>query len=100
MAVEVVESTGSAATQVSAGQILAPEVSLLNFRYFDGMAWLESWDSDASGRVPRAVEIMIAFQPAKRKSPLFGNALSHSMDSFRTVILIPISDPYPPEFVQ
>ncbi len=43
--------------------VIAPEVVKLQFRYFDGTAWVYDWDSDARQGLPLAVEIMLAFQP-------------------------------------
>lgn len=40
--------------------LMSPEVQLIEFRYFDGSTWQESWDSGAAGRLPRAVAIAIA----------------------------------------
>lgn len=100
MAVETLEANGGMGTQVSSTQMLAPEVSAFRVRYFDGRVWSESWDTDSMGRIPRAVEISIGFAPPKRKPPIFSAPVSRSMDSFRTVILIPVSDPYPQDFVQ
>jgi hypothetical protein len=96
MAVEAVEANGGVATQISNGQMLAPEVSALTFRYFDGRVWSTEWDSETNGRIPRAVEIQIVFAQPVRKKSFF----SHSMDAFRTVILIPVSDPFPAEFLE
>ena len=100
MAVEMVEANGGMATQMSAVQVVAPEVSALQFRYFDGRMWYNTWDSDSVGRIPRAVEVQIAFPPPRHKAPIFNIAVSRSMDTFRTVILIPVSDPFPKEFLQ
>ena len=100
MAVEALESTGGAANQISNVQYLCPEVIGLNFRYFDGQVWSESWDSDATGRIPRAVELMVKLSPPKAKPALFNVATSRSMEIFRTVVLIPISDPFPKEFLE
>ena len=99
MAVEMVEAKGSSATQISSVQMLAPEVAAFRIRYFDGRIWSTAWDSEKSGRIPRAVEVSIAFLPPRRKPALFNAGVSRSMDSFRTVILIPVSDPYPKEFL-
>ncbi|MCA9022665.1 MAG: prepilin-type N-terminal cleavage/methylation domain-containing protein, partial [Planctomycetaceae bacterium] len=43
-------------------QLLAPEISSLQFQYFDGTDWLEAWDSIEYGTVPQAVKVTIAFQ--------------------------------------
>lgn len=100
MAVETMEASGGVGTQISSMQMLAPEVSAFRVRYFDGRTWSEAWDTDTMGRIPRAVEISIGFAPPKKKPPIFSAPVSRSMDSFRTVILIPVSDPYPQDFVQ
>jgi type II secretory pathway pseudopilin PulG len=42
---------------------MSPEVVRLEFRYFDGVEWLSSWDSEAAGRLPSAVEIVLSLQP-------------------------------------
>ena len=42
---------------------VAPEVAGLEFRYYDGVDWLSSWDSEADGRLPVAVEIVAAIRP-------------------------------------
>lgn len=40
-------------------QVLAPEVTSLSFRYFDGFEWTDSWDSRAMERLPNAVEVTL-----------------------------------------
>lgn len=40
-------------------QVLAPEVTSLSFRYFDGFEWTDSWDSSAMERLPNAVEVTL-----------------------------------------
>lgn len=100
MAVEVIEAGGSAATQISSIQSVAPEVTALMFRYFDGRVWSETWDSDTMARIPRAVEVTFAFPPPRRKPAIFGGGSSQSSNLFRTVILIPVSDPFPKEFAE
>ena len=99
MAVEVLESSGGSANQISSVQTLAPEIAAFRARYFDGRIWSDSWDSDTMGRIPRAIEISIAFAPPKRKPSLLSAPFSRTMDSFRTVVLIPVSDPYPKDFL-
>jgi prepilin-type N-terminal cleavage/methylation domain-containing protein len=97
LAVEMVEANGSSALQISGGQVLAPEVAAIRFRYLDAGVWYEVWDSETSGRLPRAVEVTIGFPPPRRKPPMFNVPVSHSTDTVRTVILIPVSDPFPKE---
>ena len=44
---------------------LAVEVSAIEFLYFDGFEWLDSWDSDQQGGLPPAVQISLALTPEK-----------------------------------
>jgi len=101
MATQLVEEKGGSATSLSGAQALAPEVSSLQFRYFDGKAWYPAWDSEEAGRLPRAIEITLAFAPPKvQLGAALNVAVSASANQFRTVVMIPIADPLPEEFVQ
>jgi hypothetical protein len=40
-------------------KILAPEIAAINFRYFDGIEWLLTWDGRTTGTLPQAVEITL-----------------------------------------
>jgi hypothetical protein len=40
-----------------------PEVTRLQFHYFDGASWLGYWDSEQAGRLPVAIEIVFDLQP-------------------------------------
>jgi hypothetical protein len=44
-------------------QLIAPEVRALEFRYFDGQQWQESWNTELQGGIPLAVEISIVLVP-------------------------------------
>ena len=98
--VQTIEEKGGGAAMASKSQALAPEVSALAFRYFDGTHWQTVWDSVSNGYLPRAVEVSIAFTPPKNAGgPLANVTVSSSTNQFRTVILVPVSDPLPPELV-
>jgi prepilin-type N-terminal cleavage/methylation domain-containing protein len=65
---EVTDDTGAAVAALvdDPGQVLAPEVKTLQFRYFDGTNWLEYWDGTLPGPdgvtpqgPPRAVEVTV-----------------------------------------
>jgi type II secretory pathway pseudopilin PulG len=47
---------------------IAPEVVAIEFLYFDGTEWVESWDSEELGGLPVAVQISLAFAPADEES--------------------------------
>jgi len=94
-----IEEQGGQSTALSTSQVLAPEVNLLQFRYFDGLAWYTTWDSEQAGRLPRAVEVTLGFAPAASTGPALNVPVSASADQVRSVILLPIADPFPEEFL-
>ncbi|MEK6257741.1 MAG: prepilin-type N-terminal cleavage/methylation domain-containing protein [Planctomycetota bacterium] len=96
--VQSVEEQGGLATQASRSEALAPEVAAIAFRYFDGTAWYEEWDSEVSGYLPRAIEVIIGFSPPTSSGgPLNNVVVSSSANQFRTLIIVPVADPLPPE---
>ena len=98
--VQSVEENGGLAAQASRSQALAPELAAIAFRYFDGTAWYEKWDSAEAGYLPRAIEVIIGFSPPKTSGgPLNNVVVSSSANQFRTVIVVPVADPLPPELV-
>jgi hypothetical protein len=48
-----------------AGDVIAPEITSVQFRYFDGSLWVEEWDSEAYGGLPVAVEITLGITPMR-----------------------------------
>lgn len=50
------------------GELLASEVTALQFQYFDGYSWYPEWNSESMGGLPLAVEITLFMQP--RDTPL------------------------------
>ncbi len=54
------EDVGTLTTADSELEPIAPEVTDLEFLYFDGMEWVESWDSTEMGGLPIAVHVSIA----------------------------------------
>jgi len=55
---------GSLEAADNPGNLLAPEVNYLEFRYWDGTAWYTEWDSEQMGGLPTAIEITIGIDPA------------------------------------
>ena len=43
-------------------ELLAPEVTVVQFLYFDGAEWLTDWDSTAVGGLPRAIRVEMLIQ--------------------------------------
>lgn len=42
---------------------LASEVTAVEFRYHDGTDWLDAWDTDEMGELPKAIEIRLFLSP-------------------------------------
>jgi len=90
----------------ASAEILAPEVSLLQFRYFDGYDWLEEWDSEAMGGLPMAVDVIIAIRDHDLTQALLADgAIDVPVEDdanpvgqvFRRLIRIPTAKPYEEE---
>lgn len=79
-------------------QPIAPEVEAVEFAYFDGSSWTDSWDSDLQGTLPTAVEIRLYVRPAesRRNTAVWtgtsGAGLSTDtgdLRMYRTVVYLP-----------
>ncbi len=58
-ALAAAEAINDLPTLLAAANSLAPEVTDVAFRYFDGAEWVGSWDSSLNGALPRAVEATV-----------------------------------------
>jgi len=84
--------------QVNASVLLAKEVSRLAFRYYDGINWQETWDSNALNEMPKAVEITLTL----RNQEAAGDAFSAEEEdpyampetTHRMVVPIPVAEPF------
>jgi hypothetical protein len=74
------------------GEILAPEVQSIGFRYFDGADWRDAWDSTARGHLPRALEVVLRFEPLRSRA--VNPREDRPAVEQRTVIAVPLSEPY------
>ena len=89
------EATGLLAERA---EILSDQVTLLEFRYFDGIEWLESWDSDVMEGLPAAVEISIGFAPVTGNANSLGSQQPSTVENqtgeiTRCVIEMPLYAP-------
>ncbi|WP_417375065.1 hypothetical protein [Gimesia maris] len=88
---------GSADVQVLAqqSQLLAAEISSLQFQYFDGTDWLEVWDSIEYGTVPQAIKVTIGFQNENIEGleNIANNKINGNENSFSMVIALPLALP-------
>lgn len=97
--VQQVADTGGGVDQLAQGaSVLAPEVTEIQFRYFDGVSWVESWDSVAMNSLPKAVEVTLWIDPdandEKAIASLAGGVNSvTASSSYRFVVSVPLADP-------
>jgi len=54
---------------------IAPEVKAIGFRYFDGVEWLDSWDTEEQGDLPSAVDVSIALGRVQHETSGLGSWL-------------------------
>lgn len=84
--------------QLSAAKLQAKEVSAIQFRYFDGIEWLEEWDSTALNDLPKAIEVTLTLRNLESASDAL-NADSEDPYAFpetthRMVVPIPVAEPF------
>ena len=78
-------------------QVLAPEATALEFRYYDGTEWLTSWSSSDRGAVPVAIEIMLTLRAADA-APVGSTLLLASPgvpqeQTYRLMVHLPAGEP-------
>lgn len=91
----------------ASSEILAHEVSALEFRYYDGFEWYQEWDSEVMGGLPLAVDVWLAIRDQNATDALkaleSGQATDQVVDEsaigemYRRMIRIPIAAPIDPE---
>jgi type II secretory pathway pseudopilin PulG len=85
---------GNIANIESQGELLAAEVTAIEFRYFDGVQYLYEWDTSLTTALPLAVEINLWL-----RSPVSGRdvgARDQTSTLYRMVVAIPTGE-YPPD---
>lgn len=75
----------------ASGQIVAPEVVAIEFRYFDGLLWIDFWDSDQNGSLPIAIEITLTIRPVG--SPSDGlQPETEDLATYRHLVRLPMAN--------
>jgi len=94
---------GGGAALADAEEVIAPEVTSIYFRYFDGKEWQAYWDSDELGRLPVAIEVTVQIGGAQQGtgSTTTNTSVSNSsatnvqnvlQESHTIVVYLPISE--------
>ena len=95
LAMNLADEQGDLQTLASETKILAEEVEYLEFQYFDGLEWIEEWDSSEYGALPSAIRIIIEFRaPEEAANPMFTRVASSSTDRFELVVSLPLAKPF------
>lgn len=83
--------------QLAAAKLLAREVSSVQFRYFDGIAWQEEWDSTALNALPKAIEIVLTVRDEEQaaNASFLDEPDPYALPSttHRVVVPIPVAEP-------
>lgn len=90
-------SQGDTDLQLQASKILAPEVSLLTFSYFDGVNEVPEWDSTVQNAMPQAVIIELTLKTrlpdSETRDP--SDIPGHLPETVhRLVVPVPVTPPY------
>ncbi|SFI48248.1 type II secretion system protein GspJ [Planctomicrobium piriforme] len=79
---------------LSGVDLLAPEVTEMSFRYFDGTSWADAWDSQSVGLLPRAVEVTYGvWNPPRRQVGRVDRTQAGTVSRFVHVFHLPLSEP-------
>jgi hypothetical protein len=76
-------------------QLLAREISSLQFQYFDGTDWLDVWDSVEYGTVPQAVKVTIGFRSDDNQAvqKFINEKINGYENTYSMVIALPLALP-------
>ena len=86
------DQEGNLSELVQQTRVLAPEVTRVQFRYFDGLAWQPAWDSAQFGGLPRLVEVTIELQSAAGSTKA-NSKITAQTQEFQVVVVLPASKP-------
>ncbi|MBM3999588.1 MAG: hypothetical protein FJ297_08640 [Planctomycetes bacterium] len=93
--------SGGTESLMRTGDVLAPEITQIEFQYFDGATWYSAWDSDQMGGPPVAVDVVLAITPkdAQQRVGLLGATAAASIQPivYRLTIHLPLGAPPPEE---
>lgn len=95
LALQLADKSGNVTSLLGQTQMLAPEVSRINFRYYDGSIWTTQWDSASFGGLPRAVEVNLelTFAAETTGQGRYKKTKQEAPRTFRLVVFLPISTP-------
>lgn len=80
------------------GEVIAPEIGLIQFEYFNGLEWLYEWDSQTEGGLPVAVRITVVLVPEDIQTPgslaqMTQTELQETQESYSLTVRLPTALP-------
>ncbi|KAA5543658.1 prepilin-type cleavage/methylation domain-containing protein [Roseiconus nitratireducens] len=81
-------TSGNVASLGQTGEVIAPEITSIEFSYWDGVTWQIQWNSDELGELPLAVQIEMTMAG---DSAL--DAAEQEPRVFRHVVQLPLAQP-------
>lgn len=95
------QNTGQYTQDLTNQTPIAPEVTDLEFSYFDGTQWNQQWDTSQQGALPMAVQIVISIARTASGSgllpaglsPLGGNSSDNSVRTYWLKVPLPAGVP-------
>ncbi len=95
LALQLADKSGNVSSLLGQTQMLAPEVSRVSFRYYDGTLWTTQWDSGSYGGLPRAVEVNLelTFEAQTTGQGRYKKTKQEPPRVYRMVVFLPLSKP-------
>lgn len=84
-------TTGGLAQLNQTGKVLAPEITGIEFSYWDGVTWQLEWSSDGYGELPLAVKVELSM--AGSNSAGSEAAADPSVRTFTHIVRLPLARP-------
>ena len=79
-------------------ELVSPEISGIEFRYWDGEDWLPEWNSSEMNGFPSAIELAVIIDPERlTENASFEEVRELDVEVSRTVIYLPVAEIIPPE---
>lgn len=57
-----------------ASQFLMSGVQTVNFQYYDGTSWVDTWDSTTSSNLPAAIKVQLVLEPEENRENYYQQA--------------------------
>ena len=83
---------GDPTSAMQGEQFLTDQIASIEFMYFDGVEWLDAWDSTLMGGLPTAVQITIVVLEAEEASAMAGLLGANSVEAdniYQLVVTLP-----------